>query len=102
MEAHQLSARGVEPSKAAPFAANLIVRSPQVADHLEVLRRERSFYVERLAGYPIDFARAGIRELAFHDDEPPRESVGPLRVPIGLYYRLSGVSPFIEVVARKR
>jgi len=48
------------------------------------------------------FARAGIRELSFHDDEPPRESVGPLRVPIGLYYRLSGVSPFIEVVARKR
>jgi hypothetical protein len=33
--------------------------------------------------------------------EPPRESVGPLRVPIGLYYRLSGVSPFIELVARK-
>ncbi len=26
---------------------------------------------------------------------------GRLRVPIGLYYRLSGVSPFIEVVARK-
>ena len=47
------------------------------------------------------FARAGVRDLRFHDDEPPRESVGPLRVPIGLYYRLSGVSPFIEVVARK-
>ncbi len=47
------------------------------------------------------FARAGLHDLRFHDDEPPRESVGPLRVPIGLYYRLSGVSPFIEVVARK-
>jgi ubiquinone/menaquinone biosynthesis C-methylase UbiE len=47
------------------------------------------------------FARAGLRDLRFHADEPPRESVGPLRVPIGLYYRLSGVSPFIELVARK-
>jgi SAM-dependent methyltransferase len=47
------------------------------------------------------FARAGLRDLRFHDDEPPRESTGPLRVPIGLYYRLSGVSPFIELVARK-
>lgn len=47
------------------------------------------------------FARAGVRDLRFHDDAPPRESVGPLRVPISLYYRLSGVSPFIELVARK-
>ena len=47
------------------------------------------------------FARAGLRDLRFHDDAPPRESLGPLRVPIGLYYRLSGVSPFIELVARK-
>lgn len=47
------------------------------------------------------FARAGLRDLRFHDDAPPRESLGPLRVPIGLYYRLSGISPFIEVVARK-
>lgn len=47
------------------------------------------------------FARAGLRDLRFHDGEPPRESMGPLRVPIGLYYRLSGVSPFIELVARK-
>lgn len=47
------------------------------------------------------FARAGVEHLRFHGDEPARESVGPLRVPIGLYYRLSGVSPFIEVVARK-
>jgi ubiquinone/menaquinone biosynthesis C-methylase UbiE len=47
------------------------------------------------------FARAGVSDLRFHDDEPPRESRGPLRVPIGLYYRLSGISPFIELVARK-
>jgi SAM-dependent methyltransferase len=47
------------------------------------------------------FARAGLRDLRFHDDAPPRESAGPLRGPIGLYYRLSGVSPFIELVARK-
>ncbi len=47
------------------------------------------------------FARVGVRDLRFHDDAPPRESRGPLRAPIGLYYRLSGVSPFIELVARK-
>jgi hypothetical protein len=47
------------------------------------------------------FRRVGVRDLRFHDDAPPRESLGPLRVPIGLYYRLSGVSPFIELVARK-
>ena len=47
------------------------------------------------------FARVGVRDLRFHDDAPPRESLGPLRAPIGLYYRLSGVSPFIELVARK-
>jgi SAM-dependent methyltransferase len=46
------------------------------------------------------FARVGVGDLRFHDDAPARESVGPLRVPIGLYYRLSGVSPFIELVAR--
>jgi ubiquinone/menaquinone biosynthesis C-methylase UbiE len=47
------------------------------------------------------FERAGVDDLRFHDDAAPRESVGPLRVPIGLYYRVSGVSPFIELVARK-
>ena len=53
------------------------------------------------AGLRRAFARVGVRDLRFHDDAPPRESRGPLRVPIGLYYRLSGVSPFIELVARK-
>lgn len=47
------------------------------------------------------FARAGVSDLSFHDEAPPRESRGPLRVPIGLYYRWSGVSPFIELVARR-
>jgi len=47
------------------------------------------------------FARARVSDLRFHDDAPPRESVGPLRGPLGLYYRLSGVSPYIELVARR-
>jgi SAM-dependent methyltransferase len=47
------------------------------------------------------FAEAGVHDLRFVADAPARESVGPLRAPIGLYYRLSRVSPFIEVVARK-
>ena len=47
------------------------------------------------------FARAGVSDLAFTTTSRRASRVGPLRVPIGLYYRLSGVSPFIELVARK-
>ena len=65
------------------------------SEYLATLRRLTPGGIRRA------FARAGLRDLRFHDDAPPRESLGPLRVPIGLYYRLSGISPFIEVVARK-
>ena len=47
------------------------------------------------------FARAGVFSPTFHDDTPARESVGPLRLVTGAYYRLTGASPFIELVARK-
>jgi hypothetical protein len=48
------------------------------------------------------FRAAGVIALTFHGgDDRPRESVGPFRRVFGLYYRLSGVSPFIEIVARK-
>ena len=48
------------------------------------------------------FRAAGVMALTFHGgDDRPRESAGPLRGLLGLYYRLSGVSPFIEAVARK-
>jgi ubiquinone/menaquinone biosynthesis C-methylase UbiE len=65
------------------------------SEYLTTLRRLTPGGIRRA------FARAGLSDLRFHDDAPPRESRGPLRVPIGLYYRLSGISPFIEVVARK-
>jgi ubiquinone/menaquinone biosynthesis C-methylase UbiE len=70
------------------------------------MRGRPSAYLDTLrrltpTGLRRAFARAGVRDLRFHDDAPPRESLGPLRTPIGLYYRLSGVSPFIELVARK-
>jgi hypothetical protein len=40
--------------------------------------------------------------LTFHGgDDRPRESAGPFRRVLGLYYRLSGVMPFIELVGRK-
>lgn len=65
------------------------------SEYLATLRRLTPGGIRRA------FARAGLSDLRFHDDAPPRESRGPLRVPIGLYYRLSGISPFIEVVARK-
>jgi SAM-dependent methyltransferase len=47
------------------------------------------------------FARAGIHDTRLYDDTPARESVGRLSGPSALYYRLTGVSPFIELVARK-
>ncbi len=47
------------------------------------------------------FFRVGVSELRFFAEERPRESLGPLRLPLGLYYRLSGISPFIELVAIK-
>ncbi len=48
------------------------------------------------------FARAGVRDAELYEDTPARELVGPLRGLSGLYYRLTGASPFIELVARKR
>jgi ubiquinone/menaquinone biosynthesis C-methylase UbiE len=47
------------------------------------------------------FARAGVPEAVLYEDTPARESVGPLRRLSGLYYRVTGASPFIELVARK-
>jgi SAM-dependent methyltransferase len=47
------------------------------------------------------FARAGVADVTLHADTPARESVGPLRGLSGLYYRVTGAAPFIELVARK-
>jgi len=47
------------------------------------------------------FQSAGVTALTFHRDDRPRETLGRLRVLTGAYYRLSGIAPFIEVIARK-
>lgn len=47
------------------------------------------------------FARAGVPDAVLYEDTPARESVGPLRGLSGLYYRVTGASPFLELVARK-
>jgi len=47
------------------------------------------------------FQVAGVTALTFHRDDRPRETLGGLRALTGAYYRLSGIAPFIEVVARK-
>jgi hypothetical protein len=47
------------------------------------------------------FAAAGVTDLTFYDDDRPRETMGRLRVLIGAYYRLSGVTSYLELVARK-
>ena len=47
------------------------------------------------------FAAAGVTDLTFYDDDRPRETLGRLRILTGAYYRLSGVTPYLELVARK-
>ena len=47
------------------------------------------------------FAAAGVRHVEFHAGTAARETAGRLGPPVRLYYRLSGMSPFIEIVARK-
>jgi SAM-dependent methyltransferase len=47
------------------------------------------------------FARQGVRDTVFYTDTPARESLGRLAGPSALYYRLTGTSPFVELVARK-
>jgi SAM-dependent methyltransferase len=48
------------------------------------------------------FHAAGVRELAFHDNDRPRESGSRLWPLLRWYYALTGVTPFIEIVARRR
>ena len=47
------------------------------------------------------FTRAGVLDAELYEDTPARESVGSLRGLSGLYYRLTGASPFLELVAHK-
>ena len=58
----------------------------------------RRLTVRRLAAA---FRRAGVTALELAAGDPPRESVGPLRTLAAAYYRLTRVTPFIELVARK-
>jgi SAM-dependent methyltransferase len=45
------------------------------------------------------FAAAGVRDVRFVRGDRARESTGPLAGLLGLYYRATGVAPFIELVA---
>ena len=47
------------------------------------------------------FRQAGVDDLTFHDNDRPRESGSRLWPLLRWYYRLSGVTPFIEIVARR-
>jgi SAM-dependent methyltransferase len=48
------------------------------------------------------FRAAGITELAFHDNDRPRESGSRFWPVLRWYYALARVTPFIEIVARRR
>lgn len=48
------------------------------------------------------FAAAGVTALTMHSEvSRPRESAGPLRALAAVYYRVTGMPAFIELVARK-
>lgn len=47
------------------------------------------------------FALAGVTTFARYDDDRPREALGPIRVLTAAWYRLPGISPFLELLARK-
>lgn len=63
--------------------------------YLETLRR---LTLTRLARA---FRAAGVTALAAGSGDRPREPRGPLRLLTGAWYRVLGVSPFIELLARK-
>jgi 2-polyprenyl-3-methyl-5-hydroxy-6-metoxy-1,4-benzoquinol methylase len=79
----------------APLARTYLRLRGRPTAYLATLRRLTVAQLRRA------FARAGVTGAAFHDDTPARESVGPLRRATGVYYRLTGAAPFIELVARK-
>lgn len=64
-------------------------------DYLVTLRRLTP------RGLAREFRRQGVRDLRFFDHETPRESIGRLWPVLKHYYRLTGVAPFVELVARK-
>lgn len=47
------------------------------------------------------FAETGARDLRFHSGDPPRESRGPFWPVFRLYYGLLGITPYLELTARK-
>jgi SAM-dependent methyltransferase len=84
----------------APFLPPLVARAylklrGRPVAYLATLRRLTRGTIVRA------FAVAGVTDLTFYDDDPPRETLGRLRVLTGVYYRLSGVAPYLELVARK-
>jgi ubiquinone/menaquinone biosynthesis C-methylase UbiE len=80
---------------------------PQAVGRLYLrLRRRPTAYlasIRRLTPRQLarEFRRHGVRDLRFFDQETPRESIGRLWPVLKHYYRLAGVAPFVELVARK-
>lgn len=64
-------------------------------EYLRTLRRLTPSQLTR------ELRRHGVTDLRFFDDERPRESKGRAWRVLKHYYRVTGVAPFIELVARK-
>lgn len=61
--------------------------------YLDTLRRLTPGSLARV------FRAAGVTRIVFFDDERPRELLGPLGGVMALYYRVTGLAPFVELVA---
>jgi SAM-dependent methyltransferase len=79
----------------APLARLYLALRGRPTAYLATLRRLTPGRLRRA------FAWAGVPDAVLYEDTPARESVGRLRGLSALYYRLTGASPFIELVARK-
>ena len=79
-----------------PLARAYLALRGRPAAYLATLRRLTPGRLRRA------FARAGVHDVTLYGETPARESVGRRRRLTALYYRLTGMAPFIELVARKR
>lgn len=78
-----------------PLARLYLVLRGRPTDYLGTLRR---LTTHRLLAA---FRRAGVTRVEIGAGDPARESLGPLRGVAAAWYRLTGATPFIELVARK-
>jgi SAM-dependent methyltransferase len=80
---------------------------PPLARFYLALRRRPTGYLATIRRLTVGrlaraFRRVGVTDLELAGADAPRESLGRARAVAGVYYRLTRIRPFIELLARKR